>query len=605
MLAFQIDVDPGYVYVGHSPSVFPAVPGQTSAFDNKLCVLVGNNLRTSACLVLEDNAFQRTSAIRCHTRDHITGADMYGAAPAVYSSGPHATSAPDTSEVRVRPAFLMQPVDAAAAISTQASGRYTLRAFYDNFIRGHFDAGGDEANRIASLIAWWRAASTLTTGGPTSIGITPIASMDVIAHQALTRWVTRVREDQMARLGIGGPGLSSAAFSLGLNQLQTTIRDTHTENLQFQRDRTQKSFTDKHGATLAQMLYNWTNVDTDDTLPEIHRLLAAAPKDRTYGIVSEKLLTRTATSPVPLTDTNAPIVTTKMIDEIYRGYRWPNSGQEFAAGLSPFAVVCEGHSEARDVRHKIHKAVLAEGGTSITLADADTLTSTDVRFPTQAHVAAEKLYGWSVHVDILFGSNHPLADSVRELVLCVCPMFNTLVTNAATVDDGMDMIHRVMFEAQQDFFMWMRQCARADDPATRPAIPDFQRIKSAVTSLRADSLSAYPSTWKRLLTPSPATPSTGPSRSPPRAATFNSDADQELMNRFAASEYTSVGTMMDGKGCTIPRVNGKQVCLVWALKGACTSGCKRKDVHVRYSAGINKAIGALLTKCGVAGGNEE
>jgi hypothetical protein len=76
------------------------------------------------------------------------------------------------------------------------------------------------------------------------------------------------------------------------------------------------------------------------------------------------------------------------------------------------------------------------------------------------------------------------------------------------------------------------------------------------------------------------------------------------MNRFAASEYTSVGTMMKGKDVTIPRHSGKPVCLVWALKGACNSGCKRKDVHVRYSAATIKAIGSLLTKCGVAGGEE-
>ena len=33
---------------------------------------------------------------------------------------------------------------------------------------------------------------------------------------------------------------------------------------------------------------------------------------------------------------------------------------------------------------------------------------------------------------------------------------------------------------------------------------------------------------------------------------------------------------------TIPKHNGNPVCLSWALKGVCSSGCKRKHQHVCY-----------------------
>ena len=50
----------------------------------------------------------------------------------------------------------------------------------------------------------------------------------------------------------------------------------------------------------------------------------------------------------------------------------------------------------------------------------------------------------------------------------------------------------------------------------------------------------------------------------------------------------------------LPKHNDKDVCLTWAPKGRCTTGCKRKESHVRHSRSVNKEISDLLTHCGAA-----
>ena len=58
--------------------------------------------------------------------------------------------------------------------------------------------------------------------------------------------------------------------------------------------------------------------------------------------------------------------------------------------------------------------------------------------------------------------------------------------------------------------------------------------------------------------------------------------------------------MMNGHNAAIPKHSGQPVCLVWALKGECSSSCKRKALHVNYSAATNKALHTMMTSCAVA-----
>ncbi len=59
---FVIDGDQDFIYVGHSPTVYPADVRATSPFDDKVTFLIGNQDSDVIPLTVEDSAFSRTAA---------------------------------------------------------------------------------------------------------------------------------------------------------------------------------------------------------------------------------------------------------------------------------------------------------------------------------------------------------------------------------------------------------------------------------------------------------------------------------------------------------------------------------------------------------------
>ena len=90
---------------------------------------------------------------------------------------------------------------------------------------------------------------------------------------------------------------------------------------------------------------------------------------------------------------NAPLPTPSLVDQVFRSYARGTNGLTLGGGLTPFAIVCDGHSDIADVKALIKKAELVEGGTSMSLNDASTLTSVDAALPTEVFIAIEKLCG--------------------------------------------------------------------------------------------------------------------------------------------------------------------------------------------------------------------
>ena len=84
---------------------------------------------------------------------------------------------------------------------------------------------------------------------------------------------------------------------------------------------------------------------------------------------------------------------------MFRSFCPGGNGLIFGQGLTPFAIVCEGQTDVEAVRAKIKQASLAEGGTSMSLDDAERISTSDIRFPTDARSAEEKLYGFSIIID--------------------------------------------------------------------------------------------------------------------------------------------------------------------------------------------------------------
>ena len=84
-------------------------------------------------------------------------------------------------------------------------------------------------------------------------------------------------------------------------------------------------------------------------------------------------------------------------------------------------------------------------GTSASLADAERITTADVRFPADAQTAAEKMCGWSIATDAFHGANRDIANAVRAFVLEVGPALHRLAnTHSDGGSAGMDLVCRVL-----------------------------------------------------------------------------------------------------------------------------------------------------------------
>ena len=224
-------------------------------------------------------------------------------------------------------------------------------------------------------------------------------------------------------------------------------------------------------------------------------------------------------------------------------------------------------------------------------------------------MAIEKLHGWSVVVNVFHGVTHPVALSVRTAVDEICPTLNRMVSEMGDTSSlGIDLVCRVMCELQQDYFRHPGTVVENVAAPNAVAVPTFARVRDAALTFRAESLCALPRAWYSLVSaPSsdrhgqsqPARPIRDDAKVTPAD---NPNADTSHVQRFADSDFKTISAMIQAADPTpvLPEHNGKDVCLTWALKGRCTTGCKREDSHVRYSRSVNKEISDLLTHCEVA-----
>jgi hypothetical protein len=162
-----------------------------------------------------------------------------------------------------------------------------------------------------------------------------------------------------------------------------------------------------------------------------------------------------------------------------------------------------------------------------------------------------------------------------------------------------------MYDMTQDYFGYMTKVAAG--VVVIP--PNFSRIINLVSIYRTERLSFLPAHWYAIVScprsrmaPQKAA-ATAPTSMKPvsgTASVTNAHADRKLMNRYKNSGMNSITTMVGGCSLEFPKHNGNPVCMAWALKGACSTNCKRSAQHVRYSQDTNKALHKFMDKCGVA-----
>ena len=608
-IAFQLAGDCDHVYLGHTLSFYPNDPLNASAFDDHVLVLLGNDLTTALPLALNVNAFTKAGPLAGYNRAYITGANGHAhAAAPVYRFAHTAVGTADTDEIRVRKALLIPANLSPDFLQAAPNGRLTLLGFYNLLVPEIDSADAGRVQRAGYMFNWFRAAcmGTAADADASPIEVTPAASLLPLENHALQAYSTRVREQQLHRLGVGGPGLTTAAFNAGVQRISQTLTDQHDATLAFERTRDDKTFTARCGEPIANVMHRLTGADRDENLPQIHNTLAKASKTTAYAILVNNVQGHARTSPVPLTDGCLPLVSTKVFEEVFRTFQPSDTGLEFAKGLSPFSMVCQGHKEAATVTSKAARFEMASRGTSLNLQDAETLIATDARFPTTPQQCAEKVYAFSVLLDVFHGENHPVARNMRLVSGIVGPALHTVHLNAGAPAVGLDLCLRVLYELQQEYFMWVNQTAHQTNPVLRPVAPTFMRIVQLVQSHRASSLAHLPNSWYTMLNVQ--NPSTPAAKADPRdmrakaGATpdVNHGGDASLQKRFSDSPHNAISAMLQGKTYTIPKHNNKEICLSWALKGSCHTNCRRKDSHVRYPESVTKKIHQLLTDCEVA-----
>ena len=282
-----------------------------------------------------------------------------------------------------------------------------------------------------------------------------------------------------------------------------------------------------------------------------------------------------------------------------------SDGLTFGKGLSPFAIICPGHDGIAAVPQRIQQAQLVEAGSSVTLSDASALIADDVRFPAAPFVAVEKLHSWSVVVDMFLGVGHTVSINLRNAVLLVGPLLQRLASQMGdNTGAGMELICRVMFDMQQDFFMYISKTSAG----ILCAAPVFMRVVSLVSTYRADSLSALPAPWYSMLScprHASAPINAAPANAPPEirstgggtGTVVNAKADQRLLKRYKDSEHPSIHCHDWRSPVGVPQAR-RQACVhVLGLEGfmlcqlqACFSACALCPGHGACSALVHGRV---------------
>ena len=73
VVAFMLNADPTKIYIGHSPTRFPADMIEATPFDDHVMVLVGDDLDEASPVVIPAEAFTRSGEYGFYNKTYIKG----------------------------------------------------------------------------------------------------------------------------------------------------------------------------------------------------------------------------------------------------------------------------------------------------------------------------------------------------------------------------------------------------------------------------------------------------------------------------------------------------------------------------------------------------
>ena len=307
------------------------------------------------------------------------------------------------------------------ALTNAVNGRLTTLQFYTLILAGPL-ASADPAEVAAyePVSHWWRLACHHAAGAVapangihnTLLTTTTLAPVLPGHHTGLTAHVRRVTGPLLAHLGYGGPALSNAAFNLGVGAITNTMQQSRDAQAALAIRNDVKTVRAARGEAVVQELLNLCYVDDETNLPPVWSLVANSNKNNALAQVGALIGARFMAANVGLPPESIPVVTTQLHDQIFKRNMFGGGGLVMGDGLSPFAIVCPNHAEARAA---ITASAAADQVDRPSLPDAVTIMTTDLRLPTNAYQAMEKLIGWSVLLDCVIGANHPVAIATHNL----------------------------------------------------------------------------------------------------------------------------------------------------------------------------------------------
>ena len=244
-------------------------------------------------------------------------------------------------------------------------------------------------------------------------------------------------------------------FAAGIQDLQTTIQDTTTERMEFDRDRARKSFTDLHGVALAEQIQRLCGVGSDADLPNIHILMARGSSRQHYGALEHALRSRAMTTQLGIDSDSAPVASTYLTVTVFRDHKIASDGTRLGEGLSPFSIVCHHHSSAAELRQYALAVSTAEAGSQLSVSDAKQLTASNAKLPASPVEAGQLLQAFSVAVDVYFGVNHRLSVSLRRCTRSIFASMMRLTQHFQESADAQRISCSILYDIQQDVFGWI------------------------------------------------------------------------------------------------------------------------------------------------------
>ena len=138
----------------------------------------------------------------------------------------------------------------------------------------------------------------------------------------------------------------------------------------------------------------------------------------------------------------------------------------------------------------------------------------------------------------------------------------------------MDLVCRVLFNIQQDYFAFVSDTAGG----RAPAVPTFDNLLKLVHSFRVDSLSALPAPWYNLIDApvnerakrekrNRAKVEPTPRTNAGARSVMNPYANEKLVKRFKASGHKNIRDMVKGHNVDPPQAGGKGNVHVLGLQG--------------------------------------